>query len=120
MVSVSVMPRIAPWRALKVNDDPNARAWTIVEIEGLKVTRVRVLIVDLYRLTYWDERGGQPQRRIVCKNEVDLVCLLNGLDDEVRPAILRAWSWRLMRVQQQLPVVDASPDEVLDEASRRG
>lgn len=121
MVSVPAPPPSSPWRPLRLErsltPDPNRRAWTQVELEEREVVRVRVIIVDLYRLEVWDERRGSPQRQLTARNETQLVCLLTAVDEDLRGAVLRAWSWRLERVQTNLPRLDA---EVLDEASRRG
>lgn len=120
MVSVPAVPS-SPWRPLRLErrlrPDPNRRAWTKVELEEREVVRVRVVIVDLFKLEVWDERKGTPQRQLKATNEVQLVCLLSAVDDDLRDAVLRAWSWRLERVQANMPRLGA---EVLEEASRRG
>lgn len=121
MVSVPAAPSPIPWRPLRMERslrrDPNRRAWTQVELEELEVVRVRVLIVDLYKLEVWDERKGSPRRQLEATNETQLVCLLTAVDEDLRDAVLRAWSWRLERVQAELPRLNG---EVLEEASRRG
>lgn len=120
MVSVPAVPS-SPWRPLRLErslrQDPNRRAWTQVELEELEVVRLRVVIVDLYKLEVWDEQRGSPQRQLEATNETQLVCLLSAVDEDLRDAVLRAWSWRLERVQANMPRLGA---EVLEEASRRG
>lgn len=81
---------------------PNASGWTCIETgrsasKLFQLHRVRLVIADLEKVEYREERGPELTLKAVVRNELELSRLLLAVEPDAAQVVRQAWGWQLGR-----------------------